>query len=299
MTKVKKTVLPVLSTYKECMSVTELEQFALQLRRDIVELTRCSGTQSSHLGGQLSVADIIAVLYGKILKLNPNNPRWEKRDRLILSKGHASGIIYAAMAWRGFFKKERLWNEFNRADCILQEHANMDLEGIEAPSGSLGMGLSNGCGMAWAAKLKYKGQQIPFAVYVVLSDGECTEGQTWESAMCASHFKLDNLIAIVDYNKYVISGTIYEIMNLEPFEEKWKSFGWHVQTVADGNDVSQLVSSIEYARKRETAPGRPRLIIAHTKKGKGISFMERDPVEWHSGHLDDKLYEQCMRELGI
>ena len=291
--------IAVISTYKENMSVNDLKDIALQLRRDIIELTWFSGTQSSHVGGELSVAEIIAVLYGKILKLDPKNPKWENRDRVILSKGHASAITYVAMAWRGFFERDVLWNEFNRAGGRLQEHANMELPGIEAPTGSLGMGLSNGCGMAWAAKHTYKDKKPPYNVYVILGDGECTEGQTWEAVMTAAHFKLDNLIAIVDYNKYIISGSTYEVMDLEPFTGKWESFGWDVQMVEDGHDVVQLVNAIEKAREYETAPNKPRVIIANTVKGKCIEFMEKDAIHWHAGHLDEKLYEQCKKELGL
>lgn len=291
--------LPVISTYRENMTVKDLEDLALQLRRDIIELTWFSGTQSSHLGGELSVAEILAVLFGKILKLNPKDPGWEDRDRIILSKGHTSGALYAAMAWRGFFEREALWNEFNRVNGRLQEHANMELPGIEAPTGSLGMGLSNGCGMAWAAKLKYRDTRPPYHVYVVLGDGECTEGQTWESAMCAGHFKLDNLIAVVDYNKYIISGTTYQVMDLEPFTAKWESFGWHAQVVADGHSVAELLGAVEKARDFDTAPCKPRVIIANTIKGKCISFIEENAVNWHAGHLDGKLYEQCKKELGL
>lgn len=291
--------LPVISTFKEHMQVKDLEDLALQLRRDIIELTWFSGTQSSHMGGELSATEIMAVLYGKILKLDPRNPMWEERDRAILSKGHASGITYAAMAWRGFFEREKLWNEFNRVGGKLQEHANMELEGIEAPTGSLGMGLSNGCGMAWAAKHKYKGTIPPYSIYVVLGDGECTEGQTWEAVMTAAHFKLDNLIAVVDYNKYIISGTTYEVMDLEPFTDKWKSFGWYVHVVKDGHDIAKLINALEKAKKYETAPNKPRVVIADTIKGKCIKFMETDAIHWHAGHLDEKLYEQCKKELGL
>ena len=289
----------VISTFKENMSVEDLRDLALQLRRDIIELTWHSGTQSSHVGGELSAAEIMAVLYGSILKLDPQNPKWIGRDRIILSKGHASGITYTAMAWRGFFRREVLWNEFNKVNGRLQEHANMELPGIEAPTGSLGMGLSNGCGMAWAAKHKHKDKIPSSNVYVIIGDGECTEGQTWEAIMTASHLKLDNLVAIVDYNKYIISGTTYEVMNLEPFKEKWESFGWYVQIVEDGHDIVQLLDAIKMAREYGTAPGKPRVIIANTIKGKGIKFMENDAIHWHAGHLDEKLYKQCKKELGL
>ncbi|HZG76498.1 MAG TPA: transketolase [Paenibacillus sp.] len=291
--------MPVVSVYEKEMGIVELERAALQFRRDIIELTWFSGTQSSHVGGELSLAEIMAVLYGRVLALNPADPDWEERDRFILSKGHASAVQYVAMAWRGFFERERLWNEFNRFGGKLQEHANMELAGIEAPTGSLGMGLSNGCGMAWAAKARHQGKTPPYRVYVLLGDGECTEGQTWESIMCASQFQLDNLIAIVDYNKYIISGATRDVSDLEPFADKWERFGWHVQVVEDGHHVPSLIQALETARTAASAPGKPRVVIAHTVKGKGISFMERDAVKWHAGHLDEQLYETCMKELGL
>lgn len=295
---INKSNIPIISSFKENMMEEDLRKLALQLRRDIIELTRFSGTHSSHVGGELSAADIIAVLYGKILKLNPKKPLWEERDRLIVSKGHCSALQYAAMAWRGFIKRETLWNEFNRIDGKLEEHANLELPGIEAPTGSLGMGLSNGCGMAWAAKFKYKHKITPYKIYVILGDGECTEGQTWESIMFASQHNLDNLIAIVDYNKYIISASTYEVMDLEPFKDKWEAFGWYVERI-DGHNVSKILSSLERAKKYETAKGTPRVIIADTKKGMPISFMMNDAINWHAGHLDDELYKKCMEELGL
>lgn len=293
-----KSTLPVISTYKSAMTMEDLEEFALQLRRDVIELTYYSGTQSSHVGGELSLADIMAVLYGDTLKLRPDDPEWAYRDRLILSKGHCSAVQYCAMAWRGYFERDVLWNEFNRVDGRLQEHANMELPGIEAPTGSLGMGLSNGCGMAWAAKLINKYKIPPYHVYVILGDGECTEGQTWEGAMLAHQRRLDNLIAIVDYNKYIISASTYEVMDLEPFTSKWEAFGWHVQAI-DGHDITQIKDAVDTAKKIETAPGQPRVIIANTEKGRPISFMMRDAINWHAGHLDDELYQKCMEELGL
>jgi len=293
-----KSCIPVISKYKKEMSITDLNDLALQLRRDVIEITYYSGTQSSHIGGELSAAEIMAVLYGSILNIDPENPEWEDRDIFIMSKGHCSALQYAAMAWRGFFKRELLWNEFNRINGRLQEHANMELPGIEAPTGSLGMGLCNGCGYAWTGKLKNKYKIPPNFVYVMLGDGECTEGQTWEGAMLAVQHKLSNLIAIVDYNKYIISASIYDVMDMEPFEQKWESFGWHTQRV-NGHDISALKSAIEKAKKYDTAPGKPRVILADTIKGNPISFMMKDAINWHAGHLDDVLYEKCMRELGL
>ena len=293
-----KSSMPVISTYKEEMSLSDLKDLALQLRRDVVEMTYYSGTKSSHIGGELSAADMMAVLYGSILNVDPKNPQWEDRDIFIMSKGHCSALQYAAMAWRGYFQREVLWNEFNRINGRLQEHANMELPGIEAPTGSLGMGLCNGCGYAWAGRLKNRNKIPPNFVYVMLGDGECTEGQTWEGVMLCAQQKLSNLIAIVDYNKYIISASTYEVMDLEPFKQKWESFGWHTQRV-DGHDIAAFKDALEKAKKYETAPEKPRVIIADTIKGKPISFMMKDAINWHAGHLDDALYKKCMKELGL
>ena len=286
--------LPVISRYKAAITDADLMDLALQLRRDVIEITRFSGTQSSHVGGELSAADLMAVLYGAVLRLRPDQPEWEHRDRFILSKGHCSALQYAAMAWRGFFERDVLFNEFNTADGRLQEHANMELPGIEAPTGSLGMGLSNACGMAYCALLA--GRPSDYRVYVMLGDGECTEGQTWEGVMLASQLKLINLIAIVDYNQYIISAPTREVIDLDPFEEKWADFGWHVQRV-DGHDIPAVRQALERAGDPETASSKPRVIIADTKKGMPISFMMENAVHWHAGHLDEALYERCMKEL--
>lgn len=290
--------LEVISKWKECLSIDELNELALQLRRDVIELTHFSGTHSSHVGGELSAADIMAVLYGKMLNLKPSDPDWDERDIFILSKGHCSALQYAAMAWRGFFPREKLWNEFNRVNGQLQEHANMELPGIEAPTGSLGMGISNACGYAWALALRNKHKIAPNYVYVLVGDGECTEGQTWEGIMLAAQLRLSNVIVIVDYNKYIISASTYDVMDLEPFAQKWRAFNWHVQQV-NGHDVDALVHAFETAKKYDTAPGKPRVIIADTQKGMPISFMMKDAINWHAGHLNDELYKKCMEELGI
>lgn len=274
------------------LSEQELKKLALQLRRDIIETTYFSGTGSSHVGGELSCTEIVAVLYGYALHLRPQEPNWPERDIFILSKGHCSVTLYAAMAWRGFFPRERLFTDFNRYGKNLQEHCNMYLEGIESSTGSLGMGLPNACGYAWAAKL----DKMQKHIYCLLGDGECTEGQTWEGIALAAQLKLDNLIVLVDANKYVINATTAEVMDFEPFENKWRDFRWHVQRV-DGHNVAALTQAIDLARDPNTAPGQPRVIICDTIKGKGISFMEKDPISWHSGHLDETLYKTCMEEL--
>ncbi len=293
--RTERDTIPVISRFKERLSDSELRDFALQLRRDVIGLTYCSGTGSSHLGGELSAADIMAVLYGDALRLRPEEPEWGGRDVMVLGKGHCAGLLYAAMAWRGFFERGRLFTDFNVAGKLLQEHCNMELQGVEAPTGSLGMGLSNGCGYAWF--MKHNGQEDRRA-YVLVGDGECTEGQTWEGAALAAQLKLDNLICVVDYNKYIISSTTFEVCDLEPFEERWRAYRWHVERV-DGHDVSALRRSLRRCRDRSTASGKPRAIICDTKKGAGIPFMEQDAVHWHAGHLDRELYLRCMEELGV
>ena len=278
------------------LSEVELRRLARHLRRDVIELTWHSGTGSSHLGGELSLADIIAYLYANVLRLDPTDPRWIHRDRLILSKGHASAVMYAAMAWRGFFPRDRLFDQFNVAGGFLQEHANMECPGIEIPTGSLGMGLSAGAGMAWGIRrLSADRAATPHAL-VVLSDGDCQEGQTWEAAMSAAHYRLDNLVAIVDYNRMVVSGPVEQSVGLEPLRPKWEAFGWATAEVA-GHDIAQLASAVDTALRPDYAPGRPRVIIAHTLKGKGVAFIEGDN-SWHAGHLDADQYRRALAELG-
>jgi len=267
-----------------------------QFRKDLLDLTIHSGTHSSHIGGELSLVELLVVLFFRILRLDPTNPAWPARDRFLLSKGHASAAMYVAMAWRGFFPRKRLFDSFNRPHSILQEHVNMDTPGAEIPTGSLGMGLSAGAGMAWGARYRNRGEgSPPISVFAVLSDGECTAGQTWEAAMAAGHFGLDNLVAIVDDNDRYVTGPRNAVMTLDPFGAKWAAFGWHVIEV-DGHDVAALTDVLEATRRLETAPGRPRLIIAHTVKGKGVSFMEASDG-WHAGHLTPEQYQAAMAEV--
>lgn len=288
--------VPVLSEYRGefLRSKEELERFALQLRLDMVEITYHSGTGSSHLGGELSCAEILAVLYGGVLNLRPEEPEWPGRDVFIMSKGHCSAIMYAAMAWRGFFGRDRLWNEFNRVGGRLEEHCNLQLPGVEAVTGSLGMGLSNACGYAWAAKYDRQDER---RVYCLLGDGECTEGQAWEGMGLAAQLRLDNLVAILDYNKYAISAPVAEGMNLEPLESRCRDFGWWTERV-DGHDATAVLAAMERAKLPATAPEKPRMLICDTVKGKGIGFMERDAVNWHAGHLDADSRQRCLEELG-
>jgi transketolase len=249
------------------------------------------------MGGELSIVELLAVLFFHTLRLKPSEPEWSERDRFILSKGHASAAMYVAMAWRGFFARERLFDSFNRLHGILQEHVNLKTPGAEIPTGSLGMGLSAGAGMAWGARhlAQHEGTR-PCQVFVVLSDGDCTEGQTWEAAMAASQFGLDNLVAIVDDNQRFVTGPTHQVMNLAPFAAKWESFGWHGQRV-DGHDLEAIRLALDAAQRPELAPGRPRVILARTVKGKGVSFME-DNDAWHAGHLTAEQHAAALKELG-
>jgi transketolase len=267
-----------------------------QFRKDLLDLTIHSGTHSSHIGGELSLVELLAVLFFRILRLDPRDPGWPARDRFLLSKGHASAAMYVAMAWRGFFARERLFDSFNRPHSILQEHVNMDTPGAEIPTGSLGMGLSAGAGMAWGARYRAQRQGAPSVmVFAVLSDGECTAGQTWEAAMAAGHFGLDNLVAIVDDNHRYVTGPRNAVMTLDPFDAKWSAFGWHVAEV-DGHNLPAVIGALEAARRPETAPGRPRIIIARTVKGKGVSFMEASDG-WHAGHLTPEQHQTAVAEV--
>ena len=273
-----------------------LRSLCQAFRRDLLDLTRHSGTHSSHLGGELSLVELLAALFFRTLRLDPQRPDWPARDRFVLSKGHASAAMYVAMAWRGFFPRARLFDAFNRPHGMLQEHVNMDTPGAEIPTGSLGMGLSAAAGMAWGARYRQAHHGGPSVnVFAVLSDGECTAGQTWEGALAAAQFRLDNLVAIVDDNDRFVTGPRNSVMTLDPFGAKWAAFGWQVFEV-DGHDLSALCEVLDAARRPETAPGKPRLVHARTVKGKGVSFMEASDG-WHAGHLSEAQYAAALAEL--
>ena len=276
--------------------VETLRRLCREFRRDLLDLTEHSGTGSSHIGGELSLVEILAVLFFHTLRLDPANPEWAARDRFILSKGHASAAMYVAMAWRGFFPRARLFDSFNRPHGILQEHVNMDTPGAEIPTGSLGMGLSAGAGMAWGARYRTLHDGVPpVGVFAVLSDGECTTGQTWEAAMAAAHFGLDNLVAVVDDNDQFVTGPRKAVMSLDPLRAKWEAFGWHVFEM-DGHDLPAIIETLTQARRPEAAAGKPRVILAHTVKGKGVSFMEASDG-WHAGHLTAEQYQTAIAEV--
>lgn len=255
------------------------ETLAKRVRIDVLRMT--NKAKSSHIGSNLSMADILAVLYGGVLNVQPDNPDWEGRDRLILSKGHACASVYAVLAERGFFPKEML-EGYYQSGSLLSGHISHYVSGVEASTGSLGHGLSIGCGMALAIKSR---------VYVLLSDGDCNEGSTWEAVMFASHHKLDNLVAIVDYNKMQALGDSKSILDLTPLCDKWMAFGWAVEEI-DGHDIEQIETALRYRTFEQ-----PRCIIAHTIKGKGVSFMENS-VEWHYKYPNEEELELALEELG-
>ncbi len=268
------------------LSPAKLKEMAKKLRRHVITMTATAG--SGHPGGSLSATDIITVLYFRVLRHNPENPQWPDRDRFILSKGHAAPILYATLAEAGYFPVSEL-TTLRKLDSRLQGHPDRKFTpGVEMSAGSLGMGLSFAIGVALAAKLDSKN----YRTYVLLSDGECEEGQTWEAVLSAAHFKLDNLTAIVDCNGMQLSGWTRDIMNLEPFTQKWQAFGWHTLDI-DGHDLDQILSACQEAEKIK---GKPTIIIARTIKGKGVSFMENN-VEFHGKAPTWEEAERALREL--
>ena len=288
----------------------ELEAIAKRVRRHIITMTTAAG--SGHPGGSLSCADILAALYGRILRHDPGNPTWPDRDRFVLSKGHAAPALYAVLAESGYLPVEEL-TSLRQLGSRLQGHpAAGSPPGIEMSSGSLGMGLSFGLGQALAARLDGRS----YRVYCLLGDGDCNEGATWEAAMACGHHQVDNLTAIVDYNhiqndgfsdysRYPDTshpqqaggwvseaGHTVNIMSLQPLAEKWRAFGWEVLE-ADGHDIAALVEALEKAR---TVKGKPAVIIARTVKGKGVSFMENNPA-FHGKAASPQEAEKALAEL--
>ncbi|OPZ73166.1 MAG: Transketolase 1 [Firmicutes bacterium ADurb.Bin456] len=267
--------------------IKELENKARVLRRHIIQMISRAG--SGHPGGSLSAADIIAALYFHELRLDPAWPEWPDRDRFVLSKGHAAPVLYAALAERGFFPVEEL-KELRRLGSRLQGHPDMSkVPGVEMSTGSLGQGLSAANGMALAARLDGRG----YRVYVLLGDGEIQEGQVWEAAMAAAHYKLDNVTAFLDHNGYQIDGPVREIMSPEPVADKWRAFGWHVIEI-DGHRMDQILGALTEARATR---GCPTMIVAETVKGRGVSFMEGQ-VDWHGVAPKPAERDRALAELG-
>lgn len=267
-------------------TVRELAKRARTLRRHIIKMIAKAG--SGHPGGSLSAVEIVTALYFGVLRHNPSDPGWAERDRFILSKGHAAPLLYAALAESGYFPVEELMT-LRRRGSRLQGHTDCTrTPGVEMSSGSLGQGLSFGVGTALAARLDSKS----YRVYVLLGDGECDEGQVWEAAMAAAHFKLDNLVAIVDHNGQQIDGWNREVMNIEPLAEKWRSFGWEAIEI-DGHDFGQILAALGTA---QNVKGRPTAIVAHTVKGKGVSFMENN-LAFHGKAPTPEQAQKALEEL--
>jgi transketolase len=266
-------------------TVKELKSIALKLRYDVVEMIGVN--TAGHLGGSCSLAETLAVLYFHTMKLDKNSLKDPNRDRLVLSKGHAALIQYAALCEKGFFPREEL-KRVKKLDGLLQGHPDLTIPGIEAVTGSLGQGLSIGMGMALALRLdKSSGR-----VYVIMGDGEQSEGQLWEASEAAAHYRVDNLTAFIDWNKIQATGPTKDIFSIPDLDKKWRAFGWEVFSV-DGHDPAQIIAAIEEAEK---VKGRPAVIILDTIKGKGFSFAEGNAA-YHNGILDEATYNKALQEL--
>jgi transketolase len=264
-----------------------LAEKANEVRKSIVKML-CEA-KSGHPGGSLSAADIVTTLYFSEMNIDPKNPTDPNRDRFVLSKGHAAPVLYAALAERGYFDKELLMT-LRKLGSMLQGHPDMrKVPGVEISSGSLGQGLSVGNGMALAARISNR----DYRVYVLMGDGELQEGQVWEAAMAAAHYKLDNVCAIIDSNNLQIDGNVDKIMNVEPLDKKWEAFGWNVIKV-DGHNFEEILNAFEKAKQIK---GQPTVIIAKTVKGKGISFME-NVCEFHGVAPTKEQTEKALIELG-
>ncbi|MHA4836658.1 transketolase [Sphingopyxis sp. MSC1_008] len=266
----------------------DTRDMALAIRRHAVQMTHLG--KSSHVGSVLSLADILGVLYGRVMAVDPADPRWVDRDRFILSKGHAGAGVYAALAERGFLPREQLKTHYQNGSKLSGHVSHKGVPGVEFSTGSLGHGLSVGTGMALAAKRAGRGNRV----YVLLSDGECDEGSNWEAIMFAAHHKLDNLVVAVDYNKIQSLDLVANTLALEPFADKWRAFGWHV-TEVDGHDHDALLAALDVPAGGR---GQPSVVICHTTKGKGVSFMENQ-VLWHYRTPQGDEYRDARAELGL
>ena len=268
-------------------SYDSLKETARRVRVGIIEGVYHAAC--GHPGGSLSIADILTYLYFEEMNVRPNEPKWQGRDRFVLSKGHTAPALYAVLSERGFFPKEDL-KTLRHIDSYLQGHPDMKgTPGVDMSTGSLGLGISSACGMALSAKISGD----DYRVYTVLGDGESEEGQVWEAAMFAAHYKLDNLCVILDWNGLQIDGPITEVMNPTPHDKKFEAFGFHVISI-DGHDFAAIEAAFEQAK---TVKGKPTAIIAKTVKGKGVSYME-NAVEWHGAAPKEEQYLQALKDLG-
>jgi transketolase len=267
--------------------LARLEDAARQVRRNVWRALMAGG--SGHAGGSSSAADILAALYFHRLHIRPQEPEWPDRDRFVLSKGHANAALGAVLAQRGFFKDSVL-DRFFLVESPFVMHPDIKVNGIEMCTGALGHGLAIAMGMALGARI----QKQSFHTFCMLGDGELHEGSNWEAAMGASHYALANLTAIVDSNKIAQSGRVAELVNVEPLADKWRAFGWEVREI-DGHDMGEVVDALDAV---PFAKDRPSAIIAHTVKGKGVSFAENTHL-WHSNNVDEQVYERAITELGM
>ena len=267
------------------MDKLHLQKIALEIRKGA--LTAVYTAASGHPGGSLGIAELLAYLYFEEMHVDPKNPKDPDRDRFVLSKGHTSPALYAALAEKGFFPKEDL-KTFRQKDSYLQGHPDMKhIPGVDMSTGSLGQGISAACGMALSGKISEK----TYRVWTILGDGECEEGQVWEAAMFAAHYGLNNLCAFVDFNGLQIDGAVTEVMNPTPLDTKFAAFGWNT-LVIDGHDFDQIASAVEAAKRS----AKPTAVICKTTKGKGVSYME-NVCAWHGSAPKTEQYEQGMREL--
>jgi transketolase len=278
---------PLANTLIQTVDLQALKEKARSLRLDVLDIT--THARSGHPSSSFSSVEILTALYfGGVLRYRSDEPHWPERDRFILSKGHAAPLLYAVLAHAGYFEREQLWT-LRQINSPLEGHpVENRLPGIETTSGSLGKGISVGLGHVLGGRLN----GLNYRVYVLLGDGECEEGQIWEAAIAAAHFKADNLVAIVDYNKYQETGPISREMALEPFVQKWRAFGWHVEEV-DGHDVQAIVETLKAVQE---VKGQPSVIIAHTVKGKGVSFVEAD-YTFHGRALTSEQAAKAREEI--
>ena len=266
--------------------IQELKKLATEVRLGILEGVHAAA--SGHPGGSLSIADILTYLYFEEMNVDPKNPKWDDRDRFVLSKGHCAPALYTVLALKGFFPREEIAN-LRQIDSFLQGHPDMKgTPGVDMSTGSLGMGISTACGMALAAKINGKS----YRTYTIVGDGESQEGQVWEAAMFAAHYKLDNFCLIVDWNNLQIDGKITDVMDPTPHDKKLEAFGFHVISI-DAHDFGQIEAALNEAK---TVKGKPTAIIAKSVKGKGVSFME-DQASWHGSAPNDEQYAQAVAEL--
>jgi len=265
--------------------IQDLEKKASEVRKLIIKMLAKAG--SGHPGGSLSSTELITCLYFEVLRHNPKRPDWPQRDRFHMSKGHCCPLWYAILAKCGYFPVEKLWT-LRQLGSILQGHPDRRTHGVDVASGSLGQGLSVALGMALASRIDKK----DYRVYCLLGDGEIQEGNIWEAAMSASHYKCDSICAMLDYNGYQIDGKVRDIMNLEPLVDKWRSFGWHTIKI-NGHDISEILDAYNQAK---TIKDKPTIIIAHTTKGKGVSFME-NVVDFHGRAPTKEEEKKALEEL--